>query len=271
MLRTVEPRRERRGDGGRVAHPSGQAAPAPAEATTDGQRVEEDLSPLEARIGRRFRDRRLLALALVHRSYLNEANLGASDSNERLEFLGDAVLGFVITRDLFRRFPEASEGQLTALRADLVRWETLAEVALRLDLGAALRMGRGEQRSGGRARPLNLARAFEALTGAVAEDGGLAVAERFIRRVMRPELAAASPIVGASDAKSRLQQLCQAQTGVTPAYRVVAVEGPDHDRRYRVEVVLGDEVLGSGSGSNKRIAERAAATAALTHFTDDAV
>ncbi len=183
-----------------------------------------------------------------------------------MEFLGDAVLGFVVARDLYRRFPEASEGQLTTLRAQLVKGETLAAVARRLGLSDLLELGRGEEQTGGRERPLNLARAYEAVIGAVAEDGGVTAAEAFIRRTLAPELRSVAPGESTHDPKSRLQVLCQARSGQTPVYRVASIDGPDHARLFRVEVAVGERVLGSGTGSNKRTAERLAAEMALAAF-----
>lgn len=240
-------------------HTGGQAA------VTAGR-----LASLEQQLGIAFKRQPLLAQALVHRSYLNEAKRPDTDSNERLEFLGDAVIGYVIARELYRRFPEVPEGQLTELRAHLVRWETLAAVAGRLGLGRFLVLGRGEEQTGGRERPMNLARAFEAVVGAVLEDQGLRIAERFLLRVLAPELRELKPTSNVADIKSQLQEWLQAQLGETPVYRTVAVEGPDHARQYRIQVQLGDRVLGEGSGRNKRSAERAAAAEALARLMDDA-
>ncbi|HLZ71177.1 MAG TPA: ribonuclease III [Dehalococcoidia bacterium] len=224
----------------------------------------------EQRLALRFRRPELLQRAFVHRSLLNETGQPATDSNERLEFLGDAVLGFVVARDLYRRFPEASEGQLTSLRAQLVNGETLATVAKRLELSELLRLGRGEEQTGGRGRPQNLARAFEAVIGALVEDGGLTAAEAFIRRTLAPEFVALASGEPAGDPKSALQVRCQARWSQTPVYRVAGIEGPDHARRFRVEVSLGERVLGSGAGSSKRSAERAAAEMALAALSGSA-
>lgn len=235
-----------------------------------GSPAPRNLDVLQQSLGRRFDDVDLLAHALVHRSYLNEASLSAGDSNERMEFLGDAVIGFVIARELYRRFDTLAEGQLTQLRAMLVRWETLAAVANRLDLGAYLVLGKGEEHTGGRQRPMNLARALEAVVGAIAEDGTFRDAERFILRVMRPELDALKPNDNVRDIKSRLQEWAQARLAVTPGYQTVGVSGPDHARVYTVEVQVGDRVLGTGNGRNKLTAERAAATEALRQLHGDA-
>jgi len=229
-----------------------------------------DLDALEAKLGILFKNRALLAKAMVHRSHLNEAKRPDIESNERLEFLGDAVIGFVVARELYRRFPGVPEGQLTELRAHLVRWETLATVAGRLDLGKHLALGRGEERTGGRERPMNLARAYEAVVGALLEDRGLRDTERFVLRTLKADLAELEATSNVADIKSRLQEWVQGRVGGTPIYQTVAVVGPDHAREYRVQVQIGDRVLGEGLGRNKRTAERAAAAEALTRLTDDA-
>jgi len=229
-----------------------------------------DLDALEAKLRTRFRNRALLAKAMVHRSHLNEAKRPDIESNERLEFLGDAVIGYVVARELYRRFPGVPEGQLTELRAQLVRWETLATVAGRLDFGKHLALGRGEERTGGRERPMNLARAYEAVVGALLEDRGLRDTERFVLRTLKADLAELEATSNVADIKSRLQEWVQGRVGGTPIYQTVSVVGPDHAREYRVQVQIGDRVLGEGLGRNKRTAERAAAAEALTRLTDDA-
>lgn len=221
-----------------------------------------ELDALEATLGYRFADRTHLARSLVHRSYLNEAGMPASASNERLEFLGDAVLQLAVTRALYRRFPEATEGQLTQLRAAIVRGEALTPVGERLKLGDYLRLGRGEQTSGGRRRPLNLARAFEAVVGAIFVDSSYHAAERWLLRVLKPELAAVVP-GGGVDAKSKLQHWSQAERGVLPIYRTVEERGPSHERLFIVEALIGDNVVGHGEGLSKQAAEQAAAAQAL--------
>ena len=229
-----------------------------------------DLGALEGKLGIQFKNKALLAKAMVHRSHLNEAKRPDIESNERLEFLGDAVIGYVVARALYRRFPGVPEGQLTELRAHLVRWETLAAVAARLDLGNHLALGRGEERTGGRQRPMNLARAYEAVVGALLEDRGLRQTERFVLRTLKADLAELEATSNVADIKSRLQEWVQGRLGGTPIYQTVAVVGPDHAREYRVQVQIGDRVLGEGLGRNKRTAERAAAAEALTRLTDDA-
>lgn len=228
-----------------------------------GTVLPDDLSELEGAIGVRFRNRALLRQALVHTSYLNE-NPGLDvGSNERLEFLGDAVLGLVIGRMLYEDFPEVDEGSLTELRAHLVRRDTLARAAGRLDLGAYLSLGRGEDAAGGRSRPTNLARAFEALVGAVYLDQGPEAVERFVHEALAPELASVHERRVPADPKSQLQEYAQSHWQVTPVYRTVHMEGPDHARRFTVEVSVAGEVLGSGEGRSKQQAEKAAARSAI--------
>jgi ribonuclease-3 len=222
-----------------------------------------NLDELETLLGYHFGERAHLERALVHRSYLNESTLPPDASNERLEFLGDAVLGLVVARDLFRRFPSAPEGQLSQLRAQVVSADALAPVGERLQLGRFMWMGRGEQATGGRRRPLNLARAVEAVMGAVFVDSSYHVTERWLLRLLRSELAAATPQAQTLDAKSRLQQRVQAERNVLPVYRTVEVSGPAHARRFRVEVLLGDDVVGRGEGGSKQAAEQQAASEAL--------
>jgi len=218
---------------------------------------------LAAALALRIRNISVLRLALTHRSFLNEAANDTLESNERLEFLGDAVLGLIVSEELFRRYPDLSEGHLSQIRAHLVRWDTLAEVARRLSLGDYLVLGRGEEMSGGRERPSNLSGALEALIGAIFLDQGVAGAKRFILRILKPELAriAAGEVV--TDSKSRLQQLAQASLRQVPAYRLTSTEGPEHARLFTVEVLVNSKVLARGSGRNKKLAELEAARRGL--------
>ncbi len=223
-----------------------------------------DVTALLKRLGiRTVHSTELYARAMVHRSYLNEAAEPDIESNERLEFLGDAVLGCVIARVLFETYLEVDEGRLTELRAHLVKAETLALVGERLQLGQYLQLGRGEEGTGGRDRPLNLARTFEAVIGAIYLDRDFTSAERFILRVMQPELARLGGGDLPSDAKSRLQHTAQTLFGATPQYRTIATEGPDHAKTFTIEVVLGGRSFGHGRGRSKRIAEKEAAQEAL--------
>ena len=225
---------------------------------------EPTLERLEARLGFQFKDRSLLAQALVHRSLVNEADLADEDCNERLEFLGDAALGLVAAELLYRRYPDRAEGRLTHARASLVNLESLGEIGGALGLGEFVQLGRGEELSGGRERQSVVGRALEAVLGAVYLDQGL---ER-LRILLEPILIAELDQHGwegpAKDFKSQLQELLQADAGPTPEYEFVSVEGPDHHRLFTMAVRIGETVLASGEGSSKQRAEQAAAQAALT-------
>jgi ribonuclease-3 len=210
-----------------------------------------------------FRRPALLEQALVHRSYLNEAPELELESNERMEFLGDAVLGIVISERLYGDYPALSEGHLSQIRALLVRWDTLAEAAERISLGEYLVLGRGEEMSGGRNRPSNLAGALEALIGAAFLDGGITKARKLVLRLLQPEMEKVAAGAVAVDSKSQLQHEVQARWHEIPRYRLVSSLGPDHDKTFTVEVVVHSEVLGRGEGRNKKQAELAAARQAL--------
>jgi len=221
------------------------------------------IAAVEAKTGLVFQDKTLLQRALTHRSYLNEFPDFPLSDNERLEFLGDAVLGFVIGAYLYHRFPEQPEGYLTNMRAALVRRETLADFARRLNLGQYLLMGHGEAESGGRNRPATLCAAFEALTGAVYLDAGLARVDDLLLPLIVPFLDNLQQQADYKDAKSRLQERVQSQRQVTPRYQMVSADGPDHLKEFTVQVFLGDAVYGEGRGSSKRQAEQLAAIQAL--------
>jgi ribonuclease-3 len=207
-----------------------------------------------------FRNASLLRRALTHRSYVNEHPEEVED-NERLEFLGDAVLDFVTGAFLYHRYPEMQEGRLTRLRAALVRTEQLAVFAQAVKLGPLIRLGRGEE--AGRSRPTLLCAAFEAVIGAYFLDAGVEAVRAYVEPLFLP---AAVQILRAekdTDAKSLLQEWAQAQRGQTPRYNTLTAAGPDHDKVFTVEVRIGDDVFGVGSGSNKQAAAQAAAQAAL--------
>jgi ribonuclease-3 len=216
------------------------------------------------RHGLAFSDLDLLRMALTHRSYLNEHPDVDWDDNERLEYLGDAVLDFLLAESLYRRFPQAREGELTGLRAALVRRDTLARFAEHLGIGGTLLMGHGEAETGGRARAATLCAAFEALVGALYLDQGLATVAAFVMPLMEIELAGARSEVADKDPKSRLQELAQGLLGVTPRYRTVKAEGPDHAKTFTVEVYLGATVCGVGEGPGKQVAAQQAAADALS-------
>jgi len=215
-----------------------------------------------------FKDRALLQQALYHRSYLNEAAEDV-ESNERMEFLGDAVLGLIISDKLFRDYPLLSEGHLSQIRAILVRWDALAHAAERINLGEYLVLGRGEELSGGRERPSNLAGALEALIGAAFLDGGMTRARKLVLRLLKPDLDEIAADGFSADSKSELQHVAQTRWHQIPRYRLVSSEGPDHAKLFTVEVAVGDQMLGQGQGRNKKQAELNAARQALETLPTD--
>jgi ribonuclease-3 len=217
------------------------------------------------RTGLHFDELTLLQRALTHHSYVNE-HPEAGEDNERLEFLGDAVLDFLSGSWLYARCPQATEGELTRLRTVLVRTETLGEFAKELELGTYMRLGRGEEESGGRQRPLLLCGAFEALTGALYLDQGEEATRRFVEPLFEAQFASLPSDDMPLDAKSRLQEWAQSERTTTPQYRTVNETGPQHSREFTVEVLVGNELLGSGSGRSKNAAAQQAAAAALRHL-----
>ena len=224
------------------------------------------VSSAEKLIGIHFKNPVLLEQALVHRSYLNENPAFHLGSNERLEYLGDAVIGLIVSDYLYARFPDAPEGILTALRSALVRAQTLGRAARGLELGDLLYLSRGEIEAGGRSRRRLLAQAFEALVGAIYLDQGLEVTRDFVLRILRPEAERLEREQPLTDAKSYLQQLTQARTGTRPVYHVISTTGPGHRPHFVVEVRLDDQVLGTGEGDKKQEAEQAAARQALQNW-----
>ncbi|HEY4523127.1 MAG TPA: ribonuclease III [Candidatus Paceibacterota bacterium] len=222
-----------------------------------------DLTVLEGRIGVSFTNTELLEEAVTHRSYLNEHREYAGAHNERLEFLGDAVLELASTRFLFDTFPEKPEGELTAYRAALVNTVSLAESAQALHVGEHLRLSKGEARDTGRARQIILANAFEATIGAIYLDQGYEAADAFIGRTILVKLDALIAKGAHQDAKSRFQEFAQEKRGVTPSYKVLAEEGPDHAKRFTVGVYLGVTEVARGEGPAKQEAEQVAAQNAL--------
>ncbi|MCL4804571.1 MAG: ribonuclease III [Anaerolineae bacterium] len=223
----------------------------------------EDLLELSARLGVEFSDYSLLSRALTHRSYLNENHGSILEDNERLEYLGDAVIDFIVAGYLYHRFPEMDEGELTALRAALVRAETLARFARAIDLGRYLRLGIGEEESGGRERITLLCATFEAVIGAIYIDRGLDVTRPIIEGHIRPMLEQIQAGELHKDAKSEFQVWAQAQFNQTPQYRVIDSEGPDHAKVFTVRVMVGEETWGEGRGRSKQIAAQAAAAEAM--------
>jgi ribonuclease-3 len=216
-----------------------------------------DLDRLQRRLDYRFRNPELLRQALTHRS-------AGSRNNERLEFLGDAILGFEIAENLFRQHPGATEGELSRARAQLVKRETLAAAARRLGLGEYLVLGTGELRSGGQNRDSILSDAVEAIIAAVYMDSGMDEARRMVRNLLENEIASTTPQTQLKDAKTRLQELLQARSLKLPAYEVVSLEGSAHDQSFTVSCRVGDLDLETrGTGSSRRKAEQEAAAAML--------
>jgi ribonuclease-3 len=230
-----------------------------------------DLVALQKTLKVLFNDLSLLEQALVHSSYLNENPDFAPASNERLEFLGDAILGFVVAEKLYQDFPDLAEGEMTKFRSMLVCRDTLARIAIAIRLGDYLYLGRGEEASGGRHKLANLASALEAVVAAVFLDRSLAITREFVLKLLEEELRKIVKQGTVVDYKSQLQELIQSRYRSTPDYRLLEEVGPDHDKRFTVEVRAGDVVLGRGSGKSKKMAETEAARSALkqlsTHFT----
>ena len=221
-----------------------------------------ELTALQERLNVHFADEALLRTALTHPSYTNEHPQEVLVSNERLEFLGDAVLGFVVAEVLYHRYPEMEEGRLTEWRAQLVCGPTLARVASGLGLGAALLLGRGEESTGGRTREGNLERAYEALVGAIMLDQGLEGARVFALRTLHDEFRMLEQDPALLNPKGALQQLVQGELG-RPHYVTTAESGPDHDREFTVEVRIDGEVVGTGTARTKQQAEKDAALQAI--------
>jgi ribonuclease-3 len=211
-----------------------------------------------------FRDKGLLQRAFVHRSYVNEngADSGLQD-NERLEFLGDSLLSYVVSEELFRRYPHYQEGQLTSIRSALVRRETLARLAGKLTLGDYLLLGHGEEESGGRQRTATLCAVFEALVGALYLDQGIEAVRQHILPHFVHELERVEHAALEKDPKSRLQEYVQSNMNVTPRYRTVEASGPDHAKTFVMKVMVGDTMIGVGAGHSKQEATQQAASMAL--------
>lgn len=217
---------------------------------------------LENAAGYRFRDRRLLQEALTHRSRTNEVGGGLPD-NQRLEFLGDSILGFVVGHELFLRHPEWREGELSRYRSTLVDEENLARLAQAMDLGSCLSLGKGEEKGGGREKKSLLADAYEAFMAAVYLDGGMQAVQRLVKRQFGHLLAGSEPATLTRDYKTELQEITQARVAAVPRYELLESAGPDHERSYRVAVLINGTVAGEGVGRSKKVAQQAAAREAL--------
>jgi ribonuclease-3 len=210
-----------------------------------------------------FHNLSLLEQAMVHSSYINENPGYAPFSNERLEFLGDAVLGFIIAEKLYQDYPGLAEGEMTRLRSALVRRDTLVRIARAIRLGDYLYLGKGEEASGGRDKPANLAGALEAVIAAVYLDRDLTATRELVLKLFHAELRKVIERNNEVDYKSELQEFVQSKYHSTPSYRLIEATGPDHDKKFIVEVMVGDAVMGRGMGKSKKIAEAEAARSAL--------
>ena len=222
-----------------------------------------DIAKAEQSLNVTFSDKALLQRALTHRSYLNENPDHPLEDNERLEFLGDAILDFITAEYLYNHFPEMAEGQLTNLRSALVRTETLAYFATELNLGDYLFLGRGEEECGGRQRRAILCDAFEAFVGALYLEQGLDFTRQYVYKLIEPELEGILSLDTQKDAKSQLQEIVQSRYQLTPTYRTIKEEGPDHAKEFTVEALIGDKAYGRGRGFSKQTAAQAAAQQAL--------
>jgi ribonuclease III len=228
--------------------------------------MDDNLAVLECAVAYRFRSRALLEEALTHRSYCNEAGEKGIRDNERLEFFGDAVIDFFLSHLLLERYPDSREGELTRIRASLVGEENLGCLAREMGLGSYLRLGRGEEKSGGRDKRSLLADAYEALVAAVYLDGGDRPVRSLLERHFGPLLASGTtPAVG-RDNKTELQELAQSVSGEVPRYVHREPSGPDHEKIFTVAVFVGGAPVGEGSGRTKKEAEQAAARAGLDHL-----
>lgn len=222
-----------------------------------------DFSIFEKSIGYTFKSRELLEMAFTHRSFLNENRSVGRDHNERLEFLGDAVLELVVTEFLYAKYPDKPEGDLTAYRAALVNTQSISDAAVKLDMNAYLLLSRGEAKDTGRARQIILANAFEALIGAIYLDSGYSPAQKFIDTQLFHKTDEVVSKRLWQDAKSKLQEIAQGQTGITPIYELLNQSGPDHNKRFVVAARIGSERIAEGEGPSKQEAEQSAAENAL--------
>jgi ribonuclease-3 len=233
----------------------------------DGNR-EETPAELMQRLDLPFKNVHLLTRALTHRSYVNE-HQEALEDNERLEFLGDAILDFVAGAWLYNQFPEMAEGELTRMRSALVCTEQLAEFARAFDLGSAMRLGHGEDQAGGRQKDVLLCATFEAVIGALFLQSDIATIQRTVHPLLEQVSEQIIRLPDSRDPKSRLQEWSQSQKLGIPKYITISIKGPDHLRIFEIEVRINGKVFGSGLGHNKQVAERYAAQAALDAITND--
>ena len=226
------------------------------------------LAEFQKKIKINFIDVNILKTALTHRSFLNENKEKSLQHNERLEFLGDAVLEFIITELLFQQYPDKTEGDLTSFRAATVKTPSLAESALSLNLGNYLYLSKGEEATGGRKRQYILANAFEALIGAIYLDQGIKIAHKFLNKYLFPKIKNIIENRLDIDNKSKLQEVVQEELGLTPSYQLISETGPDHNKNFEMGVVIGTVMLTKGTGQNKQEAEQQAAAQALKSWSE---
>jgi ribonuclease-3 len=231
----------------------------------DEQRMQR-LGELEESLGYRFTDIGLLENALTHRSFVNENPAVSTNDNERLEFLGDAVLELTITDMLMQKFPDYAEGQLSKLRASVVNEQPLAELARRFRLGEFLLLGRGEESSGGRTKVSLLANAFESIIAAMFLDAGFDRTAAFIGTLFAPLMGEGAATAVYRDYKTTVQEVCQIRFRDVPRYVLISETGPDHDKRFETSLVIGEQAIATGTGRNKKEAEQQAAKSALEAF-----
>jgi ribonuclease III len=223
------------------------------------QRKMNNYEEIEKKLGIVFKDKTLLDVALTHRSYLNEHKEASLQNNERIEFLGDAVLELIISSYLFKSYPNKSEGELTNIRAAVVRTESLAEESRNLGIGEYLRMSKGEKESGGRDKDYLLANTFEAVLGAIYQDQGIDVCKDYLERTLLKKVDRIVENNLFIDPKTQAQEIIQAQFKVTPIYEVIKQEGPDHDKKFTVALKINNKEIAVGTGSSKQKAEEEAA------------
>ena len=236
----------------------------------DPQR-ESELKQLALLLEVDYVDLVLFNQAFLHSSYINERDLPLCDGNERLEFLGDAVLGLMVTDELYRRYRHKREGELSKVKSVVVSRKVLAEKAKQLNLGRYILLGKGEELTGGRSRKSILANTFESLIGALFLSGGIHFARQFILRHLDEEIEKVSKGEGLQDYKSNLQESVQRKSGKLPNYRIIDIVGPDHDKLYKVEVWVEGILVGAGQGKSKKSAEQVAARQALSHFEPESL
>ena len=222
---------------------------------------ELQIKELQKKIGYRFKNKSLLVKSMTHSSYANEKQKITNGNNERLEFLGDSLLGMSVAILIYGLKPELSEGKMTKLRAELVCERSLADIARELDLGVYLLLGRGEKSAGGQSRPSILSDAFEAMLGAIYLDGGFKPVEKLIVKYFTPLLN--NPVKSYKDYKTKLQEVVQEKPGQKLVYEITGEQGPDHEKQFTVDVKINGKIIGTGTGKNKKSAEQAAAKAAL--------